>query len=130
MLDQHNRGTQLAEPLWTGELLAMAVGHVKNIVHTMTGRIHGNLADVDARQSQRIGELVQEAGRVEGADVQDRVSVGGLVVNIEIDRVKVGPEVASGSARATGPRQLASLPCASRWRPALSRRSNPVRSSA
>ena len=105
VLDQDGRGAQLTQFVGAGDLLPVPVGDVEDVLDAIAHRGHRDLADVDAVQRQRVGELVQEPDRVRRVDAQHGVAVGRVVVDLQLDGVEGRGrawEIAQGQRDASG----------------------------
>ena len=100
VLDEHEGRLQFAQPLRVDNFLPLRVGDVQGVVHLVPLRTDLHLRDVDPRQGEGVGQFVQEPQRVLPFDHQLGVVVGGLVVDLDFERVEGLPGV--GGQRAEG----------------------------
>ena len=88
VFDEHRGGTQLALLFGADDLLAAAVGDKEGIADAAAHGFNLHADDVDVVQGERVAELVEEADRVGGADLERGVTFRDLVIDLDVDGVE------------------------------------------
>ena len=70
MFDQHDGRSQFLQPDFVCQRIAVGVGHVQRVEHSVAVGTHHDTLNVDPAERQSVGQFVEEPDRVFGANIE------------------------------------------------------------